>query len=279
MKCQFCEKEIPDGSLFCPYCGEGLEAGSAPSKSTPEEVKTATPEFLDENTQTKESMQALANRRKRAGSALLYGILSLIFGLLFSGFYFPSLGMLFGAVAIILAVSAFKKGFQNKLIAAGVCGILGMVIAGFSLYQAVSDLKISEAADEFYSAELNIDLPDFSPDYYYVSSSLYGVVETLPKREFQYELTDPQSAAFLNAIAEDSRWNHFPLDPELESFLDENFNLLLEYEGHYLFYDRTRVAFTFPPDYGTYLEEYDFVLVFFDDTQDRIVIYDVYQSK
>lgn len=279
MKCQFCEKEIPDGSLFCPYCGEGLEAGSTPSKSPPEEVKTATPEFLDENLQTSESVQALANRRKRAGSALLYGILSLVFGILFTGFYFPGLAMLFGAVAVILAVSAFKKGFQNKLIAAAVCGILGMIIAGFALNQAFSDRKISEAADEFYSAELNIDLPDLSPDYSYVSSSLSGTVEELPKREFQYELNDPQSAAFLNSVAEDSRWNHFPLDPGLESFLDENFNLLLEYEGHYLFYDRTRIAFTFPPDYEIYLEEYDFVLVFFDDAQNRIVIYDVYQAK
>gem|GEM_PF-2537984 len=279
MKCEYCEKEIQDGSLFCPYCGKALEGGSNEPKTTAEEVKMATPEFLDENIQTPESMQALANYRKRAGSALLYGILSLVFGCFFSGFYFPSLAMLFGAVAIILAVSTFKKGFQNKLIAAAVCGILGMIIAGFSLRQAFLDRQISQSADEVYSAELNIDLPNLSPDYSHVSSPMYGTFEELPKREFQYELNDIQSASFLNAIAEDSRWNHFPLDPELEAFLDDNFNLLLDYEGHYLFYDRTRSAFTNPADFSIYLEEYDFVLVFFDDTQNRIVIYDVYQSK
>lgn len=279
MKCQFCEKEIQDGSLFCPYCGKAVEGESIQPKMVPEEVKTVTPEFLDEKIQTPERMQNLAILRKRAGSALLYGILSLAFGLLFTGFYFPGLAMLFGVVAVILAGSTFKKGFQNKLIAAAVLGILGMIISGFSLRQAFLDRQISESADEFYSSELNIDLPDLSPDYAYVASSLYGTLEELPKREFQYELNDTQTAAFLNSIAEDSRWNHFPLDPGLEAFLDANFNLLLDYEGHYLFYDRTRAVFTNPSDFDVYLEDYDFVLVFFDDAQNLVVIYDVYQSK
>jgi hypothetical protein len=112
--CSKCGAQIPEGSMFCPKCGQ-------PVKYT---ERVYEPE-VQQSVRTAPPTPAGSQPTESAGGALALGIIGIIVGFLF----IPCVGCILGIVAVSMGSSASKRGASN----AGAAVALGWVSVIVSL--------------------------------------------------------------------------------------------------------------------------------------------------
>ncbi len=249
MKCSKCQQDMLDDQTDCLNCHE------------------------DEILNREKNSTATKKIRK---IALFTGIISFGFGLLFGGFYFPVLSFVLGMVAIVLSITN-KKNQKTIYLAGLVFGLLGSTFGSLSFASAIANENIAKQAHEIYSQEMQIQLPNEKPDFYFIAFGLFSQMRDLPKKEFHYHLNEVQANTLNQEVLLDNRFLDLPFEQPLQDFLLE-FNLDLDYLGKYLLYDRISDQFGTILNLNDYRKHYDFVLIIFDYDLKTLVIYDVYQS-
>lgn len=96
--CSKCGAQIPEGSRFCPKCGQPVEYTE----------RVYEPE-VQESVRTTPRTPAGSQPTESAGGALALGIIGIIIGFLF----IPCVGCILGIVAVSMASSANKRGVPN----------------------------------------------------------------------------------------------------------------------------------------------------------------------
>jgi hypothetical protein len=96
--CSKCGAEIPEGSRFCPKCGQPVVFTE----------RVYEPE-VQETVRTPPRTPAGSQSTESAGGALALGIIGIIVGSLF----IPCVGCILGIVAVSMASSANKRGAPN----------------------------------------------------------------------------------------------------------------------------------------------------------------------
>lgn len=161
MKCIYCNKEIPDGSKYCPFCGAYLESsdvsnqikegsgGYAPSVSeTPKDVITV------------ENFRSLPTYKPRLIKMVVFGAIAFVFTLIalfgslmvriigggsleVPGIIMLAFGLASGVTFLVLALSLNKKVFPqvNAIKMKGI-EILVPIFIAFSLCFAIVSLVL-----------------------------------------------------------------------------------------------------------------------------------------
>jgi hypothetical protein len=257
MKCHNCQQDIPEGFVSCPNCEKANEqAVIIASNDSPQEIAP------------------LPSKLRKF--SLYASLISLGLGILFGGFYLPAAAIVLGLLGVVLGIK--DKKTTHKIYYVGIIiGSIGLIIGALTLYSSIINHQASQEADEHYSEELNIAIPNVEPDFYFIAFGLFAEIKDLPRKEFHYILSQTNSDALFLNVSSDNRWMPLPFSDVLLSFL-QGFNLDLDYDGYYLLYDRINEQFGNIDDLNNYQNNYNFVLVIFDNQAHVLKIYDVYQS-
>lgn len=153
MFCDSCGAFLPDNSLFCSTCGAKLgnriSAAATPTAYAPDynynsDTQVSRPSFPSTPVNYDPSILNVARIALICGIvSIILSTLSYIIGLFFLvrfslAYYFTAiildiLALSAGIVAIVLSVKARKFSFGAIGTAGMVCGIIGVVLSGFSL--------------------------------------------------------------------------------------------------------------------------------------------------
>ena len=160
MICKYCNKEIPDGSKFCPFCGAYLEEVSETSVNQIKEgsgpvTSSSSPEAI-----TVENFRSLPTYKPRLIKMVVFGAIAFVFTLIamfgslmvriigggslqVPGIIMLVFGLATGVTFLVLALSLNKKVFPqvNAIKMKGIEILIPIFIA-FSLCFAVVSLVL-----------------------------------------------------------------------------------------------------------------------------------------
>lgn len=265
MKCKVCNKEIESIKLnehYCPNCGSDL-LNQPQSEEEKEEL-------------LKVHNWSTSNRyQDRSDMVLTFGILTFVSSFFISTFtgnlkgYVSLIGIILGTLAIIFGIRPYKRNKKNRK------AFWGIVLSGVGLLLAVTNLisfvngnSISLKADEKYSSELGIELPNIKPSFYYNDESM--MFTKFHHNEYWYQLEDAEN--FENQINNDNRWKKIDFTEEFIAEFDDILDLTME--GSYLTLNRKTNKNELPYNF----EAYDFVIVLYNPSEKQITIYDVWKN-
>jgi len=260
MKCNACDKIILDDSNYCPYCGEDVSKVESLIKSD-DYISNKLEQFnLNHNKKT-------ITNKNTSSNTLILGIFTFVLGLIFNGFL--------SVIIVLFSIYVIYTGVKNKKNESKTKIGWGLVLAGVALFLASINVAIfgislarASNATSKYTEELDIQLPDITPAHYYRDNALYPEFEC-NYTKFVYILTDRQEELFSEEVQRDYRWSTEQFSGEISQMLK------LEAYGIYICYDRVTESFGLPnnPD------NYDFVIIIFDEENNEIVILDISERE
>ena len=163
MICKYCNKEIPDGSKFCPFCGASLEeVSNTPINQIKEGSGGYAPSVSEapKDEITPENFRSLPTYKPRLIKMVVFGAIAFVFTLIamlgslmvriigggsleVPGFIMLAFGLASGITFLVLALSLNKKVFPqvNAIKMKGI-EILVPIFIAFSLCFAIVSLVL-----------------------------------------------------------------------------------------------------------------------------------------
>lgn len=253
MNCKVCNQVIEKEVNYCPNCGAELSK---------EEIKT----FDDLINSNDVHNNKFPDSSTTPNSTLTIGILAFALALILGKFY--SIGaLILGGYGVVVGVKSLKILKSRKATWGIILSSLGIFVAILSLITTVVFTKYVSKVDERLSKELDFELPNIMPGYYFLGSKSIPM-ESYVFDEFYYQLDDQIAEEIINKAQNDERFHETSY---LEEFASEFPKLKFDVNGVYLVYDRLTETNELPSDFS----KLDFVMLIYDIEEKQIIIYEI----